>query len=42
VVEAVGYQDGPTFTKLFVRQVGQSPAQYRRAHTTAARPRAAA
>jgi transcriptional regulator GlxA family with amidase domain len=35
VVEAVGYQDGPTFTKLFVRQVGQSPAQYRRAHAAA-------
>jgi transcriptional regulator GlxA family with amidase domain len=32
VVDAVGYQDIPTFSRLFVRQVGQTPAQYRRAH----------
>lgn len=42
VVEAVGYQDGPTFTRLFVRQTGQSPAQYRRANATAATRRSVA
>lgn len=30
VVDAVGYQDVPTFSRLFGRLVGESPAQYRR------------
>jgi transcriptional regulator GlxA family with amidase domain len=32
IVAAVGYQDIPTFSRLFARLVGQTPAQYRRAH----------
>jgi transcriptional regulator GlxA family with amidase domain len=38
VVDAVGYQDIPTFSRLFVRLVGQTPAQYRRAHAAPPRP----
>lgn len=38
VVDAVGYQDVPTFSRLFARQVGQTPAQYRRAHAAPPRP----
>ena len=30
IVEAVGYQDVATFSRLFVRQVRETPAQYRR------------
>ena len=30
IVEAVGYVDLSTFTRLFVRQVGETPARYRR------------
>ncbi len=32
IVEAVGYQDVATFSRLFVRQVRETPAQYRRRH----------
>lgn len=30
IVVAVGYQDVPTFSRLFVREVQETPAQYRR------------
>ena len=29
IVESVGYADLPTFSRLFVRQVGETPARYR-------------
>jgi transcriptional regulator GlxA family with amidase domain len=29
IVESVGYSDLPTFTRLFVREVGETPARYR-------------
>jgi transcriptional regulator GlxA family with amidase domain len=32
VVEKVGYQDVATFSRLFMRHVGESPARYRRQH----------
>jgi len=32
IVEAVGYQDVATFSRLFLRQVRETPAQYRRRH----------
>jgi transcriptional regulator GlxA family with amidase domain len=32
IVEAIGYQDVATFSRLFVRQVRETPAQYRRRH----------
>lgn len=32
IVEAVGYQDVATFSRLFARQVRETPAQYRRRH----------
>jgi transcriptional regulator GlxA family with amidase domain len=35
VVEAVGYGDVATFSRLFARQVGETPAQYRRRYRAA-------
>lgn len=32
IVEAVGYQDVATFTRLFVRHVRETPARYRQRH----------
>lgn len=32
IVEAVGYQDVATFSRLFTREVRETPAQYRRRH----------
>ncbi|MBX3653025.1 MAG: helix-turn-helix domain-containing protein [Ramlibacter sp.] len=37
IVEAVGYQDVATFSRLFLRQVRETPAQYRRRHGPAGR-----
>jgi len=42
VVEKVGYQDVATFSRLFVRHVGESPARYRRQHSPCAPARPAA
>ncbi|ROZ78225.1 GlxA family transcriptional regulator [Ramlibacter sp. WS9] len=33
VVEAVGYSDVATFSRLFAREVGETPAQYRRRYS---------
>jgi AraC-like DNA-binding protein len=30
IVETVGYSDTATFTRLFTREVGETPARYRR------------
>jgi transcriptional regulator GlxA family with amidase domain len=30
IVEAVGYSDVATFSRLFVKQVGETPARYRK------------
>lgn len=35
IVQAVGYQDVATFSRLFVQQVKETPAQYRRRHLRA-------
>lgn len=32
ITEAVGYADVPSFSRLFVRHVGETPAHYRRRH----------
>lgn len=36
IVGEVGYEDVATFSRLFVRHVGESPARYRRQHGSAA------
>jgi AraC-like DNA-binding protein len=37
IVDKVGYEDVATFSRLFLRHAGESPARYRRQHMRAAR-----